>query len=78
MMHNSAVSFSVSVDHQPEYIQNLVQALERDFLVRVQDQLELITIRYYDQHTIERVLVEKEIIMELRDRDTCQLLVRNL
>jgi len=78
MMHNSAVSFSVSVDNQPLYIQSLVEALEKDFQVNVQDKLELITIRYYDQHTIGRVLKEKEIIMELRDRNTCQLLVKNL
>lgn len=78
MMHNSAVSFSVSVDNQPAYIQGLVEALENDFQVRVQEQLELITIRYYDQQTIDRVLVEKEVIMELRDRDTCQLLVKNV
>lgn len=78
MMHNSAVSFSVSVDNQPEYLNNLVHALEKDFQVNVQDKLELITIRYYDQDTMERVLKEKEIIMELRDRNTCQLLVKNL
>lgn len=77
MMHNSAVSFSVSVDNQADYIRELVQALETDYQVSVQEHLELITIRYYDQQTIDRVLVDKEIMMELRDRDTCQLLVRN-
>ncbi len=77
MMHNSAVSFSVSVDNQADYIRELVRALETDYQVSVQEHLELITIRYYDQQTIDRVLVDKEIMMELRDRDTCQLLVRN-
>lgn len=76
MMHNSAISFSVSVDQMEERIQSLVSALQNSFKVTVQKDLELITIRYYDQATVDRVLVDKEVIMELKDATTCQLLVR--
>lgn len=75
MMHNSAVSFSVSVDHAGDRLDALLQALEGDFRVTARFGLELITIRYYDQQTIDRVLVDKKIMMELKDRLTCQLLV---
>lgn len=75
MMHNSAVSFSVSVDDTGANIQAVVGELEERYQVECQTGLELITIRYYNQSTIDRVLVDKKIIMELKDSYTCQLLV---
>ncbi|WP_257667850.1 aspartate kinase [Parapedobacter tibetensis] len=78
MMHNSAVSFSVSIDSTGENIAELLRDLKARYDVQRQNGLELITIRHYNQQTIDRVLVEKEIIMELKDSYTCQLLVRKL
>lgn len=78
MMHNSAVSFSVSIDDTGHNVTALLDDLQARYDVHFQKGLELITIRYYNQQTIDRVLVEKEIIMELKDSYTCQLLVRKL
>ncbi|SFC10733.1 aspartate kinase [Parapedobacter composti] len=78
MMHNSAVSFSVSVDNTGENVQGLLDDLKTRYDVQHQNGLELITIRHYNQQTIDRVLIEKAIIMELKDSYTCQLLVRKL
>lgn len=78
MMHNSAVSFSVSIDNTGDNVEALLLDLRSRYDIRHQNGLELITIRYYNQQTIARVLVEKEIIMELKDSYTCQLLVRKL
>ncbi|MGH2622556.1 MAG: aspartate kinase [Sphingobacterium sp.] len=77
MMHNSAISFSVSVDDTGENIWNLLEQLEKRYKVSVATGLELITIRYYNQETINRVLINKEIIRELKDSYTCQMLVKN-
>ncbi len=76
MMHNSAISFSVSVDDTGENVMNLLQQLEKRYKVSKEKGLELITIRYYNQETIDRVLVNKEIIRELKDSYTCQILVK--
>jgi aspartate kinase len=78
MMHNSAVSFSVSVDAQSSQLDDLLRALKHDYIVQTQTGLELITIRYYNPQTIERVLIDKRIIMELKDSYTCQLLVEKV
>lgn len=78
MMHNSAVNFSVSVDDTGDNIEALLQDLQERYTVRYQHGLELITIRHYNDQTIERVLVEKEIMMELKDSYTCQLLVKKV
>ncbi|MGB7527760.1 MULTISPECIES: aspartate kinase [Sphingobacterium] len=77
MMHNSAISFSVSVDDTGENVLNLLEQLKKRYKVSVAAGLELITIRYYNQQTIDRVLVNKEIIRELKDSYTCQMLVKN-
>lgn len=77
MMHNSAISFSVSVDDTGENVLNLLEQLKKRYKVSVAAGLELITIRYYNLQTIDRVLVNKEIIRELKDSYTCQMLVKN-
>ncbi|MGM1430325.1 aspartate kinase [Sphingobacterium lactis] len=77
MMHNSAISFSVAVDDTGENVQSLLEQLEKRYKVSVESGLELITIRYYNQQTIDRVLVNKEIIRELKDSYTCQMLVKD-
>lgn len=77
MMHNSAISFSVSIDDTGENVWQLLEELEKRYKVTVASGLELITIRYYNQETIDRVLVGKEIIRQVKDSYTCQMLVKN-
>lgn len=78
MMHNSAISFYVSIDDTGANIQRLLEELEKRYKVSVENGLELITIRYFNQETIDRVTVNKRIIQELKDSYTCQLLVSDL
>lgn len=78
VMQNSAISFSVSLDNDDRRIPELIRILQEDFRVLYNDNLELITIRYYDQATIDRVTVGKEILLEQKSRHTVQLVVRNV
>lgn len=78
MMHNSAVSFSVSVDYDEQNIVSLIKELKKQYDVEFQRDLELVTIRYHNQQTIERVLINKEVIMQLQDNYTCQMLIRSV
>lgn len=78
MMHNSAVSFSVSVDYDEQNIISLIKELKKQYDVEFQRDLELVTIRYHNQQTIERVLINKEVIMQLQDNYTCQMLIRSM
>ncbi|MCY4778955.1 aspartate kinase [Sphingobacterium sp. UT-1RO-CII-1] len=77
MMHNTAISFSVSIDDTGKNVEDLLEELNKRYKVSMEKGLELITIRYFNQETIDRVLVQKEIIRELKDSYTCQLLVKN-
>ncbi|WP_443946919.1 aspartate kinase [Pedobacter sp. AW1-32] len=76
-MLNSAISFSVSVDDHPNQIENLIQDLSTEFNVKYNTGLELVTIRYYNQETIDRVTVSKEILLEVKSRHTCQMVMKN-
>jgi len=76
-MLNSAISFSVSVDDDEEKIKKLIAALSTQFTVKYNKNLELVTIRYYNQQTIERVAVEKDILLEVKSRHTCQMVMKN-
>jgi aspartate kinase len=78
VMQLSAISFSVCVDTDNKKIQPLIKILQDEYKVLYNDDLELVTIRYYDQSTIERVCVNKEVLLEQKSRYTVQLVVRNI
>ncbi|MEI8046110.1 MAG: aspartate kinase [Bacteroidota bacterium] len=78
LMQNSAISFSVCVDFNDRRLSQLFEALEKDYKVRYNTGLELITIRHYDQATIDRVLEDgKTVLLEMRSRLTAQFVVKN-
>lgn len=76
-MLNSAISFSVSVDDNADKIEKLIRDLASEFTVKYNKGLELVTIRYYNQQTIDRVTVNKEILLEVKSRHTCQMVMKN-
>ncbi len=76
-MLNSALSFSISVDNNSEKLEKLITALSDTYKVRYNTNLELVTIRYYNQRTIDRVTVGKEILLEVKSRHTCQMVIKN-
>jgi aspartate kinase len=77
LMQNSAVSFKVCVNNDQTRIPNLLNDLRKDFRVSIESGLELITIRYYDEKTIERVMVNKDLILQQRSKRTVQLVVKD-
>jgi len=76
VMQNSAISFSVSIDNDERKLPELVKALQKNYRVLYHENLELITFRYYDQATIDRVTTGKEILLEVKSRHTVQLVVK--
>lgn len=76
VMQNSAISFSVSVDYDERKLPGLIKTLQKDYHVKYNEDLELITLRYYDQATIDRVTIDKKILLEVKSRYTVQLVVK--
>jgi len=78
LMQNSAVSFDICVNNDRSRIPGVLADLEKDFRVSSTVGLELITIRYYDDATIDRVLVNKDLLLTQRTKSTIQMVVRDL
>ncbi|CAN5394865.1 aspartate kinase [soil metagenome] len=76
VMQNSAISFSISVDADERKLPDLIKTLQKKYRVLYNDNLELITIRYYDQATIDRVTIDKKVLLEVKSRYTVQLVVK--
>ncbi len=77
VMLNSAISFSVSVDHDAAKLPELIEKLKENYRVLYNENAELVTIRYYDQATIDRVTEGKQIFLEVKTRYTVQIVMKN-
>lgn len=76
MMQLSAINFSVCTDNDAQKIPGLLAELQGDFKVLYNDNLELCTIRYYDQSTLDRVSNNKQILLEQKSRYTAQMVLK--
>lgn len=75
LMQNSALSFSICVDNNSQLVQPLIYELKSMFRVRYNENLQLITIRYYTQQVIDSIVAGRPILLEQRSRTTEQLIV---
>lgn len=77
MMQNSALSFSISADWDEDRILSLIKKLQEAYKVKYNTGCQLVTIRHYDQATIDRVTKGKEILVAQRSRDTARFVTRD-
>jgi aspartate kinase len=75
-MQNSAISFSLCIDEGGEEMIGFIQQMQKDFKVRYNQNMELITIRHYNQPIIDNLIGNRKVYLEQKSRSTVQLLVR--
>ncbi len=75
VMQNSAISFSICVDADMQKISPLIAFLKKDYEIRFNEGLELFTIRHYTEEAVNRIVHGRKIMMELRSRNTIQLVL---
>lgn len=75
LMQNSAVAFSVVVDDTPRS-RDLTEELRKDYQVLYNTGCELITVRHYDESTLNDLLKGKEVLIEQRSRTTARFVVK--
>lgn len=78
LMQNSAISFSVCVNFDSQKTMQLIEELRKDYKILYNDNLELVTIRHYDQKTIERVTLGKDILVEQKSRHTARFIMKDI
>lgn len=76
LMQNSAISFDFVIDNKPNVIKDLFENLEKEYVISVEEGFELVTIRHYDQQTIDRVTVDKHIFLSQKTEHTARILMR--
>ena len=75
-MQNSALNFSILLDGSKTDIPKFLSVFEDQYLIKFNEGLELITIRHFDDSTIERVTKDKEVLLEQKTRETARLIVK--
>lgn len=78
MMQNTAISFSICVPNVQDRIEAFIADVSDQFRVKKEEGLELITIRHYNEDTVQSMRKGKVVLYEERIRKTVQLVVRNV
>lgn len=76
LMQNSALNFSILLDEEKVDIDKIITLFEDTYLVKYNQGLELVTVRHYDQETLDRVTTDKDIILQQKTRETARLIVK--
>lgn len=76
LMQNTALSFSLCIDDNPVLLDQLRNHLQEQFHLRYNQGLQLITIRYYTQEIIDRIVGSRTILLQQRTRTTAQLVIQ--
>ena len=78
MMRNTAISFTVCVNHATGRIERFGQALGSDFKLTADYDLELITIRHYNDEILAEMKRDRLVLFEEKLQETVQMTVRKL
>lgn len=77
LVQASAVSIAVCVDNEPARIDSLKRELESEYRVLYNDEVELLTLRYYDRESIENITSGREILLEQKTRRSIRYVVKS-
>jgi aspartate kinase len=77
LMQNSAINFSVCVDANSDKVPKLIKALKESYKVKYNDKVELLTIRHFTQRIQNKLLKNKEILLEQKTRFTARFVIRD-
>lgn len=77
MMQNSAISFSICIDFNSFTTYKFIKELQEEYQVLYNEDLELVTIRHYDETTIKRVTENKKILVEQKSRNTARFVMKD-
>ena len=79
LIQNSALTFSVCTDNVPLRLQPCLEALQKEFIVKFNDGIRLVTIRHYDEGSEKEVLEMfsgEEVLIRQSNRHTIQLVLK--
>ncbi len=78
LMQHSALSFQICVDDDAQKLVPLLEVLKDNFNIEHQHKLELCTIRNYNQATVERLMMGRNLWVEQKNSHTIRLVISTL
>jgi len=75
LVQTSAISFSLCIDHNSAIFKNLITELQDEYEVLYNTDVELITIRHYTKEIVDKLVGEKLVFVEQRNRLTARFVV---
>jgi aspartate kinase len=76
-MQNSALDFSILLDRHKVNPEHIIELFKDTYTVKYNERLELVTIRHYNQETLERLTENKDILLEQKTRQTARLVMKD-
>lgn len=76
VMQNSAISFSTAVDGEVDRVHEAIRELKKNYDVKYNDNLKLISIRHTTLQSEQKVLLNHEVLLEQRSRSAARFVLR--
>lgn len=76
LMEHSAIGFSACIDHEDEKLKDVISVLSPAYRVLYNTGLSLLTIRHYDQASIDKATANRDILVEQRSRHNVRFVLK--
>ncbi len=76
LIQNAAISFVACIDHKEDKVQQLVDALGKDYKVFRNEDVQLLTIRHYTSEILSDLTRSRFMLLEQKTRHTVQVVMK--
>jgi len=76
LIQNAAISFVACIDSDLELLEELLTVLQKEYVVKRNEDLFLFTVRHYTEDILQEELKNRTVLLEQKTRQTIQMVVR--
>ena len=76
LIQNAAISFVACIDNRQDKVSALVAALAKEYKVSLNDNVNLLTVRYFTPEIVQELTASKEILLRQETRKTLQTVMK--
>ncbi|MDZ4846874.1 MAG: aspartate kinase [Chitinophagales bacterium] len=76
VMQNAAISMEACIDYDEEKLAEIIRELKTDFSITTEKNLEVLTIRHYNDKIVSELTAGKNILITQRTRETVQFVYK--
>lgn len=76
LMQNSAISFSICIDDSDTVKSLILQSFKEEYKVKYNSELELLTIRHYNENIVQNLTNDREVLVQQKSRQTARFIMK--